>query len=577
MSRYVRYLLSAAAQQVCLISLLCLLALTTQSLRAQPSVADQVAGTPHNMSVSGPGSVRASDETRVCVFCHTPHGADGEAPLWNRYETTTTFSLYPSGGSMQSTPSQPNGSSRVCLSCHDGMTAIGLVRSELFEIPMYGVTPQGVLTSGGSNLGTSLSDDHPVSFIPSLDDLEIIIPSQGSGVTMDETGQVQCNSCHDPHNNTHGNFLVMENAASSLCRACHGQVDWEISIHGNPLDPQFQQMADQGCASCHVTHGAQSPRLLTYFEEALCLGCHDGVQNAPWEVSGATDMVQEFQKASTHPIGLNPGIHDAGEGPLNSFPIPSLFLPEEDPTALRHAECVDCHNPHSASNVDPPGSINGALANMWGIAENGTKIDVATEEYQLCFKCHGDSENRPGNQANTRLEFSTSNASYHPVIAPGTNSNVPSLLAPWTEQSTMNCSDCHGNNDPQGPAGPHGSQYAPILKSNYDMGYGQLESSFAYAACYNCHDRDLLFNQQISTFKHHGKHVRNEERDSCFMCHSAHGSADYAHLIRFDEDQPFIEPSTSGRLEYIERGSPPQRSGSCYLSCHGENHDPKHY
>ena len=35
-----------------------------------------VRNTVHNFSVTGPGAVRAVSEDEVCVFCHTPHGAE---------------------------------------------------------------------------------------------------------------------------------------------------------------------------------------------------------------------------------------------------------------------------------------------------------------------------------------------------------------------------------------------------------------------------------------------------------------------------------------------------------------------
>ena len=43
-----------------------------------------IATTKHNLSVSGPGDVKASVETQICIFCHTPHGASPAAPLRER-------------------------------------------------------------------------------------------------------------------------------------------------------------------------------------------------------------------------------------------------------------------------------------------------------------------------------------------------------------------------------------------------------------------------------------------------------------------------------------------------------------
>ena len=54
---------------------------------------EDVLHTKHNLSANP--NVQATGTTRVCVFCHTPHGGDttvgeGAAPLWNRSIPTST-------------------------------------------------------------------------------------------------------------------------------------------------------------------------------------------------------------------------------------------------------------------------------------------------------------------------------------------------------------------------------------------------------------------------------------------------------------------------------------------------------
>jgi cytochrome c553 len=44
----------------------------------------------HNLSVSGPGTVKAASEAQSCIFCHAPHNASPVAPLWNRNNPGTT-------------------------------------------------------------------------------------------------------------------------------------------------------------------------------------------------------------------------------------------------------------------------------------------------------------------------------------------------------------------------------------------------------------------------------------------------------------------------------------------------------
>jgi hypothetical protein len=149
-------------------------------LAANAQSTNDIVNTPHNLSVSGPGPVTAVDESQVCVFCHTPHGATNapSAPLWNRAITTATYTTYSSSSLDAETIAgqldQPAGSSKVCLSCHDGTLAISSVNvlAGQFDvtIPITGAGPgdtmpagEGLLTGFTRNLGTDLSNDHPIS------------------------------------------------------------------------------------------------------------------------------------------------------------------------------------------------------------------------------------------------------------------------------------------------------------------------------------------------------------------------------------------------------------------------------
>ena len=51
------------------------------ALRA--AAVQDVANTVHNLSSSGPGVFKSLTVDQVCVFCHTPHGAQPASPLWN--------------------------------------------------------------------------------------------------------------------------------------------------------------------------------------------------------------------------------------------------------------------------------------------------------------------------------------------------------------------------------------------------------------------------------------------------------------------------------------------------------------
>jgi predicted CXXCH cytochrome family protein len=162
----------------------------------------------------------------ICVVCHTPHAADTtvvDAPLWNHEVTAATFTPYPSGGTMQAAPGQPDGSSKLCLSCHDGTVALD---------NFGGATGGTNYVSGATLIDVDLRDDHPVSFTYDAtlasNDGQLYDPTtqtSGLGSTIDVdmlfSGKLQCASCHDPHDAGVAKLLVKSNAASDLCLTCH--------------------------------------------------------------------------------------------------------------------------------------------------------------------------------------------------------------------------------------------------------------------------------------------------------------------------------------------------------------------
>lgn len=539
-----------------------------------------VVNTKHNLSATGPGTIKATSEDQICIFCHTPHNASPSAPLWNRRNPGTTYTPYTSS-SLVGAPGQPTGSSVLCLSCHDGTIALGEVLSRTTAIDMSGGVTS--LPSGKTRLGTDLSDDHPISFAYSstlaAQRGELAMPSTLTGkVRLDATGQLQCSACHDAHDDSNGKFLVMSNRASALCQTCHVKNYWNQTAHrsssatwngagANPWPTtSWTNVADNACESCHQPHTAGGPKRLLHYaaEETNCFVCHNG--NV-----AAKNIQSEFSKASYHPVANTTGTHDPKE--------PAVVT-------SRHVECVNCHNPHAA--YGGAGNPPGPLAGVRGVTIAGAEVNPAAYEYQICFRCHGDSPGKPPartprqiSQTNTRLEFDTVNPSYHPVAGPGKNSNVPSLIAPLSTASTIGCSDCHNNSSgPKaggtGPNGPHGSAYAPILARQYVTADNTSESASNYALCYGCHSRTSILGNQ--SFSLHNKHVAGE-RAPCNVCHDPHGisatqgnATNNSKLINFDTS--VVSPSSSGRLYFESTGT---YSGRCYLRCHGEEHNPKNY
>src|SRR3989344_3910455 len=125
----------------------------------------------HNLSIYGQGSVVATSTTEICVFCHTPHFAQPSTPLWNKQDPGNTYTIYTTGTITSNTLGQPTGSSRLCLSCHDGTIAIGSLLNApgavlAQTLNMLGVEPGtgALISTSAANVETNLSNDHPISF-----------------------------------------------------------------------------------------------------------------------------------------------------------------------------------------------------------------------------------------------------------------------------------------------------------------------------------------------------------------------------------------------------------------------------
>ncbi len=192
-------------------------------------LAGSVINSKHNLSVSGTGDIKATSETRVCIFCHSSHNTSSEGPLWNHETTTGNFKTY-NRSTMNSTAEQPNGATKLCLSCHDGTIAVGAIKGVAQPIKMNNVGPSGEIpTSSKSFVGMDLSGTHPVSVkyeqSTALADNHLRWPPQDPEkiVGTDADGYVQCTACHDPHDDSKSDKYPFWNKTTfdAVCISCH--------------------------------------------------------------------------------------------------------------------------------------------------------------------------------------------------------------------------------------------------------------------------------------------------------------------------------------------------------------------
>ncbi|MBE0474215.1 cytochrome c3 family protein [Rhodoferax sp.] len=552
------------------------------------SAGDGLANTRHNFTSTGPGNFKVpeTETTGLCTFCHTPHNANPSRALWNRALSAANYTLY-SSSTLKAVPTQPTGSSRLCLSCHDGTLAMGTLLR-----PPGGVQYTVGKLTGTGVLGTDLSNDHPISFTYdsqlAANRGELVDP-QGAPkeLHLDVGGQVQCTSCHDAHIDR-AKFMRFDPIKGALCTTCHQPTGWADTSHatsdkkwrgteGTDINPWpsggYDTVQDNACMSCHRSHAAGHGKglLAQVGETDNCTVCHNGkVANEDF------NLALEFTKPSSHPIDTDPWIHE----------------PKEDASLMpRHVACVDCHNPHAAdAGTATVPNVSGPLKGVRGINQAGSPVAVATFQQEVCYKCHGEGLSqattprivRQDNQRNVRLEFDPANASYHPVAAAGKNLTIPdeSFVTGLglTYLSRIGCGSCHNNNEwtagGNNPAGPHGSVNEPLLERKYNAGGGLiLESADEFAMCYKCHDRNVLLDPNTRRFPHsiHLDPTKTAQA-SCAVCHDAHGSQSNQRLINFmlfdANGAKVVEPDPNGRLSFTKT----IQGGNCQLACHGMVH-----
>jgi len=281
------------------------------------------------------------------------------------------------------------------------------------------------------------------------------------------TGKVRCETCHKVHfaAANDGGLARMTNA--TLCVQCHtlantatpaahfstiSGVLWPGGQYGSTL-PTNTVATDRGsCVNCHQPHGWPDnlnltnhfPRLMVerfdrfddrtdradaWGGENLCFTCHDADGPANKKVRA------DFEMAYHHPVK------------------------DAEQSAGRSVECRDCHNVHQAlagshlytntatafrnniyTNAPALRGVSGVAFNYTGLTNHQVVATNrftwipgttgATNDYQICFKCHS-SYGFTSFAASGTASFTTNSTT---ITGSGTAWNA-SLVGKWIAQS----------------------------------------------------------------------------------------------------------------------------------------------
>lgn len=414
-----------------------------------------IRATKHNFSSAAAGStisggqsgftvpsrtIYSSTESQVCVFCHTPHGANIstttpgidliKAPLWNRSLSGATYTLY-SSTSLDAVLNSPGGSSKLCLSCHDGSLAPANVNNAPGSGGIGGTINAGTgmltkfdtsLTSmattgftrhiGGTAAEKDLSNDHPISVTYSStlrnNDGELRAPADYTGVTspglrspgkkpfapLESTnssgadGQVQCASCHDPH------VVEQDRANFGTANKFMRLNRFQSTSNPSSTDGAFSPDNDISCLACHQKKG------WGYSAHA-----NSTVANEVYDASGKATIVKTYRQFAI------------GAADASGIPV-------------WRAACLNCHDTHTV-----PGATRLLREGVTSIDSSGARTGSARRLENTCFQCHSSNSNNynvlpSGTSSSTtlRLPGGTTGATVPDVetdFLTGTNKRMP--------------------------------------------------------------------------------------------------------------------------------------------------------
>ena len=246
-----------------------------------------ISGTKHNLGTTGVvGNNRFSGTAEICVFCHTPHGADTTAvvPLWNRTLTGSTYQTYDSLGTstLDGKTATVGSVSIACLSCHDGVQSM----SAVINAPGSGTAGDAAWAAGTwtgttvqasgtfavssiaiANLGTDLRNDHPIGIQYGGGGLK---QSTGAAGTLGDADFIR------PSFTTIGSTPVWWVDTEATASNTRQKTDMILytrasgSVTGQTEPEPFVE-----CASCHDPHSTNSTFLrIQNTGSAVCLSCH---------------------------------------------------------------------------------------------------------------------------------------------------------------------------------------------------------------------------------------------------------------------------------------------------------------
>jgi hypothetical protein len=329
---------------------------TTQAENATPQLNTTerllggISNTRHNLTQWYSSQQFRMDDLRnnyyeVCVYCHTPHGANSTAaaPLWNRTVIQRSYTLYGQdvGSTAQQDITQPGPNSLTCLSCHDGATAIDSVINMPTQL------------TGSYRAGYSASQESTV-------DQEFLNEwAANNQLGMPGPTNLASSSPHAGFNPSTG----------SACLTCHNPVN-----PATPGTPDFRPFVIGSLYQTRTTNPSVNFLAKQY-----------------------NRLDDDHPVGVRYPTAFGPGV-DYNEPNVKAARIAYFDLNNDghaDPNEIRlydsgdgyEVECGSCHDPHGVLAEGTNNLIPSFLRVGARFSDTNATIS-GNRESQLCLTCH---------------------------------------------------------------------------------------------------------------------------------------------------------------------------------------------
>ncbi len=601
---------------------------------SNPAYTDQASCTANG----GTWSARAQSD-RICEVCHTitsyhryntAADPDGTGPLtaqtsFNHNNATDCIGCHPHNRGFKGAGD--------CYGCHTGAqnaTRRAVVNDSTggdFRKASHHVSDGTANQIANKDVcmvchGDVLADKGHPGVHPADPAVDLKDPDTGAYVTADEAGTEQvCANCHDANGATRAGLPAGATATQPFNLT-------SMTVKDTNTPPNIGWTAGQQAHSFNATNSSGG-----------CLACHGNAAAAgttldPKKNAHGSDQSDMMQFPYDATIAAYPAAN-AGNFCYNCHGTPAANGAASDIASLfgktrKHstAKCTDCHNQHqakagnhAAQSNTAGGVLNGVsgaelttIPGFWAAPSAGSFtakaiVSGTDPEATLCFKCHTANSgtynttspsggysmtdvarefnpNNVGNYAGSWASGETA-GSFHPVLAAATNNLgvTNNIVAPWTKNSLMTCSDCHASDTTTDPNGPHGSAANFILKGPNTIWNETIATTSsgmpAGTFCINCHNPSYT----NSRFTQHAS--RSDHRVACSKCHvmiphgsehpgllhSAAGRGSGVPAPTVVNSAPYMRATTGSRLYIASYPTSSTRSwGQSNCGCNGTGH-----